>query len=217
MVGLGIEPRHLSGRSFAFEAWSLIFGKGRRCSALWDCSLCGRWLSRRFEKVNVVWAPMRGRRKLPNGRLKLVWLMSRVHRDRHLLLFDGDCGICARLAEMASRMDRRGLFAIKPYQEVSERELARFGLSAQKCSKRVYVISRAGRAYGGAFGVNYFLLHHFPWSLFVALIYAVPILLLLEVICYEVVANNRHRISRWLGMKYCVSDRAARLGDPDAP
>lgn len=112
-------------------------------------------------------------------------------------------------------MDRRGLFAIKPYQEVPDRELARFGLSAEKCSKRVYVISRAGRAYGGAFGVNYFLFHNFPWSLFVALIYAVPILLLFEVIFYAIVARSRHSISKWLGMQFCVSD--PRHGDPDAP
>lgn len=139
-----------------------------------------------------------------------------MERSKHLLLFDGDCGICARFAEWAKGVDRRKRFAIKPYQEVSEAELASFGLSAEKCSKRVYVVSRAGRTYGGAFGINYFLLHHFPWSLFIALIYAVPVFLLLEVLFYAAVARHRHRISRWLGMKSCASGGGPRLEGSDA-
>jgi hypothetical protein len=33
------------------------------------------------------------------------------------------------------------------------------------------------------------------------LIYAIPVLLLLEVIGYQIVAENRHRISQWFGMR----------------
>ena len=121
------------------------------------------------------------------------------------MLFDGDCGVCTYSAEVARRMDKKGRFRIEPYQAVPEEELKRqFGIDYSDCDKRAYVISRKGRTYGGAFGINYFLLQRFPWSLLVVLVYAVPVLLLLELIGYRLVVKNRHRISRWFGFKACL-------------
>jgi len=120
------------------------------------------------------------------------------------MLFDGDCGVCSYSAEVARRMDKTGRFQIEPYQAVPEEELKQFGIDYSDCARREYVISRKGRVYGGAFGINYFLFYRFPWSLLVVLIYAVPLLLLLELIGYRLVAINRHRISRWFGMKACL-------------
>jgi predicted DCC family thiol-disulfide oxidoreductase YuxK len=120
------------------------------------------------------------------------------------MLFDGDCGICSYSAEVARRMDREGRFVIEPYQSFPEAGLEKFGISYADCNKRMYVISRRGRVYGGAFGVNYFLFQRLPWSLLVALIYVLPILLLLEIIGYALVAKNRHTLSRWFGLKACL-------------
>ena len=120
------------------------------------------------------------------------------------MLFDGDCGICNYSAELARKMDKKCRFKIEPYQTVPEEELQKFGLTYDDCDKRMYVISRRGRRYPGAFGVNYFLIHKLPWSPLVVLIYVLPILLLLEVLGYAVVAKNRHRISRWFGLKACL-------------
>ena len=38
-----------------------------------------------------------------------------------------------------------------------------------------------------------------------------PVLLLLELIGYRIVANNRHRLSQWFGMKACL------IKQPGAP
>ena len=77
-----------------------------------------------------------------------------------------------------------------------------------RSSRALQVITRKGRVHAGAFGVNYFLWKRFPWSLAVFLVYAIPVLLLLEVIGYRIVAENRHRISQWLGMgSFCGSHR----------
>jgi len=133
----------------------------------------------------------------------------RVEAGRDYLLFDGDCGVCSWSAEVVKRMDRGRGFVVEPYQAFDESELARFGIDYEKCSRAVQVISRKGRVYAGAFGVNYFLWRRFPWSLAVLLIYAIPPLLLLEVIGYRIVADNRHRISRWFGLgSFCRSHRA---------
>jgi predicted DCC family thiol-disulfide oxidoreductase YuxK len=129
--------------------------------------------------------------------------MKRIESATYLL-FDGDCGICTYLAGIARTMDRKGRFIIEPYQAFSELELGRFGITYEKCTKRLYVISRSGRVYPGAFGTNYFLFYKFPWSVIVFLIYLIPPLLLVEIIGYRVVAMNRHRISRWFGLKACA-------------
>jgi hypothetical protein len=79
-------------------------------------------------------------------------------------------------------------------------ERTQFEIDYEKRSRAPRVITRKGWVYAGAFGVNYFLWRRFPWSLAVFLIYAIPLLLLLEVIGYRIVAENRHRISRWFAM-----------------
>jgi predicted DCC family thiol-disulfide oxidoreductase YuxK len=118
------------------------------------------------------------------------------------MLFDGDCGICTRSGEIARRMDQR--FIIEPYQVHPEDELQKFGITYAKCAKNLQVITGSGRVYAGAFAVNYFLWRQFPWSLLVVLIYAVPVLLLLEVIGYRLVERNRYRLSQWFGLKACL-------------
>ena len=122
---------------------------------------------------------------------------------RAQFLFDGDCGVCSRAADIMEKLDVAGQFSIIPYQSRTEDELRRYGLSYEKCSKRAYVISPAGRVYGGAFAANYFFLKRFPWSLIVVLIYAIPPLLLAEVAGYYLIARYRYKISRWLGLEAC--------------
>ena len=127
-----------------------------------------------------------------------------IEAGKDHLLFDGDCGVCSWSVEWVKRMDRDGRFIVEPYQTFAEPELLRFGIRHEDCDRALQVITRRGRVYSGAFGVNYFLWCQFPWSLLVALIYAVPVLLLFELIGYRVVANNRHRISHWFGLKACL-------------
>lgn len=90
---------------------------------------------------------------------------------------------------------------------LDEQELARFGISYDDCTKKLQVITRKEKVYAGALGVNYFLWKQFPWTLLVVVIYALPVLLLFEFIGYRLVADNRHRISAWFGMKACALKR----------
>ena len=123
---------------------------------------------------------------------------------RAYMLFDGDCGICTWSADLVMRMDVKRHFYVEPYQRVPEPEIQRFGTSHADCARRLQVITRRGTVHSGAFAVNYFFVHYFPWKLLVVLLYVVPPLLLLEMITYELVARNRMRLSRWLGMKACL-------------
>lgn len=124
-------------------------------------------------------------------------------RAQHDLLFDGDCGVCSRSAEICRRMDRHGRFRVRPYQSVPDEELRAVGLTPAICSKKVQIVTCSGGVHSGAFAVNYFLWHHPPWSVLVALIYLLPPLLLAELIGYALVARHRHRLSAWLGLSAC--------------
>ena len=126
---------------------------------------------------------------------------------RAYMLFDGDCGICTWLADLAMRMDVQRFFYIEPYQRVPEPEIQTFGISHAHCAQRLQLITRQGKVHSGAFAVNNFLAHYFPWKLLVVLLYVVPPLLFAEMIGYEIVARNRTRLSRWLGMKACLADK----------
>ena len=123
----------------------------------------------------------------------------------HYLLFDGDCGICTSFAGVARGMDQKRRFVIEPYQNYPEDELGKWGVTYVACAHQMQAISQAGRVYSGAFAFNFFLYHQFPWSLLLVPIYLIPIFLVLEIGGYALVARNRHRISRWLGLKACLS------------
>src|SRR5262245_9277341 len=127
-----------------------------------------------------------------------------IEKGRDYLLFDGDCGICTWSSEILKRTDRANQFTIAPYQQFSESELKEFGITYERCDKAIQVITHNGRVYQGAFGANYFLWQKFPGKLLVSLIYVFPVLLLFELIGYRLIADNRHRLSQWFGMKACL-------------
>lgn len=130
-----------------------------------------------------------------------------IQANRDYLLFDGDCGICTWSSELAKRMDTKSQFTIEPYQMFAESELLKFGLGYEQCSRKLQVLTRRGKVYAGAIGVNYFLWQRPVFRLLIILIYALPLLLLFELIGYRLVAKNRHRISGWFGLKACALKR----------
>lgn len=120
------------------------------------------------------------------------------------LLFDGDCGICTSSAEICRGIDSCGQFDVLPYQTIPENELSKFGLDYRRCSGQLQLITSRGKVYSGVFAVNYFFFQYLPWSILVVVIYAIPVFLLVEFVGYRLVARNRQRISKWLGLKACL-------------
>ena len=129
---------------------------------------------------------------------------------RHTLFYDGECGVCTRMMETARRLDKAGLFALRPYQALDETELARFDLTPAACSRKLQVITVKGKHYAGALGVNFFFWQYWPWKFFVLLIYCLPPLWLLEIWGYALFARYRRQISQWLGLTACALPTKAR-------
>ena len=122
---------------------------------------------------------------------------------RNHLLFDGNCGICKESARFFRTVDKKHLFQLIPYQDVPEDELKHFGLDYKKCDSAVRLVTAKGRILTGPFALNYMFFKYPPWSSIVTLIYAIPIFLICEIVAYKIVAANRQRISRWLGLDAC--------------
>ncbi len=117
-----------------------------------------------------------------------------------LLIYDGGCGFCNRAVRTAARLDGSGRVRFAAFQECADAELAALGLSRADCERRLRFAIPGGRVWGGALAVNRFLLAARPggvggWLLRAGAIlaFAVPPLLALEALAYEVVARNRSR------------------------
>ena len=119
-----------------------------------------------------------------------------------ILLFDGDCVICNQFALFARRLDCKRQFEILPYQ--SYESLAAYGITEEACAKAIHLLNtETGHIRRGAFAMNAFFIRFFPFNLLVLLCYVVPVFLLAEIIVYAVVAKNRQKISRLLGLDAC--------------
>jgi predicted DCC family thiol-disulfide oxidoreductase YuxK len=106
---------------------------------------------------------------------------------RHLILWDGTCGLCRRVTEWVSRKDAGRRFDLIPFQEAPSPPMTP-GLR-ESCRRAVHVITddgrvlRAGRA-------SLFVAREigYPWT---ARLLSIPPLVWLVEVGYRIVARNR--------------------------
>lgn len=122
---------------------------------------------------------------------------------KHVLLWDGDCGFCARCAAWLQTQDRKQLFEIVPHQSKSELFLAEYDLDYAQCREEIKLVTSSGNVLGGAEALNFFLDKYFPWTFVIRIIKRLPPLLSMEKMMYHLVAKNRPLLSKWLGVKAC--------------
>lgn len=114
--------------------------------------------------------------------------------QRHLILWDGDCGFCQKSVEWGMKRDRKGLFASMPYQSVPTPPMT--PELAAACQTAVHVLTadgqtlRAGRA-------ALFLAERIGFG-FLARIAALPPFIYLVEWGYQFVASRRYFFSKLL-------------------
>lgn len=111
-------------------------------------------------------------------------------RDVKILVYDGDCGLCERTAAFARR--RAPAVVVRDHRT--------HGLDAIEA----VILVDGGREFTGAAAVSR-LLRSFEarrWRL-VGSVIGLPVVRVLAAGAYWVVARNRRRISRVLGMRAC--------------
>jgi predicted DCC family thiol-disulfide oxidoreductase YuxK len=127
-----------------------------------------------------------------------------VNGPRLLVLYDADCGICTHSARRLRRLDRGRRLDLVPLEAAA-------GLPDAPplavLRDALHVRDASGRwASGGAALVR--IGRELPVLRPAALVAGLPGVRRLVEPAYRVVARNRHRISRWLGLTACRVDRA---------
>jgi predicted DCC family thiol-disulfide oxidoreductase YuxK len=127
-----------------------------------------------------------------------------------VLIFDGDCGICTRLAGfVSSAILPPAAGTVVPFQRL---DLAPYGLDAQTCVEALQYVSRGGRVYAAQDAVARLLLGSRPWWRPVGAIIVIPGLNRLAGVVYRWVARNRHRLPG--GTPACAMPPATAAGPP---
>jgi predicted DCC family thiol-disulfide oxidoreductase YuxK len=131
-----------------------------------------------------------------------AWLAQKAgawHR-RRIVYFDASCGICFWIARTLARLDAFERLSIRAN---TEREGMPAGMSAELLDSTILVVdSESGRAYTRARAVAQ-ILRSLPGGFLVAVPMQLPGLVQLAEVFYDRVAQNRARISQWLGMAAC--------------
>jgi len=113
--------------------------------------------------------------------------------ERDVLLLDGDCGLCHRLAIFMDKRRRRDAdIAFRPIESDEGRNLiSTFPIKQQKLDT-VYLVRKGNSYVRSAAGIRVLLYMKWYWRFWYPLVWLVP--LPLRDIVYRIIATNRHRI-----------------------
>ena len=133
----------------------------------------------------------------------------------HLLIYDGDCGLCQLAVSRAAWIDKEALFTPQPWQSLTTADFAYLGLTPEDCAQAVQVVKSDGQIFSGAAAINHILCQRRGGRMIVSLIEKIPLLSALEVYLYRLVARNRRAISALLGLRTCpIVNLADHSGTP---
>jgi predicted DCC family thiol-disulfide oxidoreductase YuxK len=128
--------------------------------------------------------------------------VATVPGDRALLLFDGYCGVCTRLARFVVRRIQPAVDVV-PAQTV---DLARYGITEVQAAAALQHVDESGRVTSGAAAVAQLLRRgRRPWRV-AGMVMAAPGVIGVAEAVYRLVARNRHRLPG--------TTPACRLPDP---
>jgi len=137
--------------------------------------------------------------------------------EQPTVLYDGDCGVCTALQNAARRRDVAGRLRFVAYQAVDLEQISP-GLTPEMAGRALYLVRPDGRRFAGARAVfETMRCLAGPWRLVGAIGARPPFYQLAEPF-YRLVARNRGRISRWLGLNRCAlpgpaGDQPPSFGD----
>lgn len=123
--------------------------------------------------------------------------MTEAAVDTHRFYFDADCGICTKLALVVQRYARQPLELVPMHTAVP----ATVGVSEERYWVSAHFVTAAGREFHDGASVTR-VLRLVPGGWLFAVL-DVPGVSRLRDAGYYLVARNRHRISRFLGLAEC--------------
>ena len=113
--------------------------------------------------------------------------------ERDVLLLDGDCGLCHRLAIFMDKRKRLDAdIAFRPIEsDEGQNLISTFPIEQQKVDT-VYLVRKGNSYIRSAAGIRILLYMKWYWRIWYPLVWLVP--LPLRDIVYRIIATNRHRI-----------------------
>ena len=119
--------------------------------------------------------------------------MKKLGVERDVLLLDGDCGLCHRLAQFIDRRRAPDMdLAYRPILSEDAQALITTFPEKQQAADTVYII-RNGKSYiRSAAGIRALLYMKWYWRMWFPLVWLVP--LPIRDIAYVIIAKNRHRV-----------------------
>ena len=113
---------------------------------------------------------------------------------RNTVIYDGDCGICTRLAGFVRRRLRPDA-EVRSSQELElEVGLESYGVTEADCAEALQYVTASGRVHSAQDAVARLLLVSRPWWRPAGLVLLVPGVNALAGVVYRWVARNRYRL-----------------------
>ncbi len=119
--------------------------------------------------------------------------MKQLGVERDVLLLDGDCGLCHRLAQFIDKRRATDVdLAYRPILSEDAQALIATFPKKQQMADTVYIV-RNGKSYiRSAAGIRALLYMKWHWRIWFPLVWIVP--LPLRDVVYVLIAKNRHRV-----------------------
>jgi predicted DCC family thiol-disulfide oxidoreductase YuxK len=118
----------------------------------------------------------------------------------HLLIWDGECGLCARTVCWVRRNDRAGRFATVPFQECPSPPMTPELRAAAE--RAVQVLTAGGDRLAGARAALFVLVEIGRWAPLARLVQHRPLIDIAE-LGYRLIARNRPFFGRFLFRTPC--------------
>jgi predicted DCC family thiol-disulfide oxidoreductase YuxK len=124
-----------------------------------------------------------------------------------VVLYDGDCGVCQRVADRLSTRHGEGVAVWRPWQ--GEPSLPA-GLTQKRLEREIVMVAPGGALVGGHRVFAHLLQRTRGWRA-LGLLIALPGPGLLARLVYRLVAARRRWLSRRLGLNACRVPRRSRI------
>lgn len=114
-------------------------------------------------------------------------------KEKHWLIWDGECGFCSHSAKIARQRDKSRDFQIVTYQNCPEPPMHE--ALREQCKTAMYVVTKEGKELRGADAVMFVLQEtglSWWWKF-----WRTPPMIWFAQACYSVIARNRGLISKW--------------------
>ena len=116
-----------------------------------------------------------------------------IHENIDVLLLDGDCGMCNRLAMFMERnLDLRNKIKFQPIDSVSSRELIKTFPINQQDQDTVYLYRKQKTYTRSSAAIRCLLYLKWYWKIWFPIFWIVP--LPLRDFFYKIIAKYRHRL-----------------------